>query len=69
MLGIEQVLNQIEKLQQDRTFLQCLDNSITVEEVARLLHPLAQLYTLLKLVHDEPANLSFDKVIYLYQHY
>ncbi|XP_059077900.1 uncharacterized protein LOC131072842 [Cryptomeria japonica] len=69
VLGIEQILSQIEHLQQDRTFLQGLGNPISADEVERLLHPLAQLSTLLKLVQDELTSLPFDEVICLEQHF
>lgn len=69
VLGIEQVLNKVKYFQQDRTFLQHLNNPISVEEVEHLLHPLAQLYALLKLVHDELIGLQFDEIICLDQYY
>lgn len=69
VLGIEQMLSQIEHLQQDITFLQRLGNPISVTEVECLLHPLAQLFALRKQVQDEPAPLPFDEVICLDQYF
>lgn len=48
VLGIEQILSQVEHLQQDITFLQCLGNPILATKVECLLHNLAQLSALLK---------------------
>lgn len=69
VLWIEQVLQQIEILQQDRVFLQRLESPISVNEVEGLLHPLAQLSTLLNQVQDEPVPLPLDEVICLEQYF
>lgn len=65
ILWVEKVRNKIEQLQQDETFLQCLSSPTSVEEVEQLLHPLDQLYALLKFVHEEPKIFPFDEVICL----
>lgn len=41
VLGVEQVLSQVENLQHNRTFIQRLSDPISADEVERLLHPLA----------------------------
>lgn len=65
VLGVEKVVSRIDQLQQDQTFLQCLSSFISMEEVKQLLHPLANLYALLEMVHEEPPSLPFDEVICL----
>lgn len=69
MLWIEQVLQWIKILQQDRVFLQWLGSPISVNEVEGLFYPLAQLSTLLNQVQDEPVPLPLDEVIFLEQYF